>query len=143
MERKGDDYTTYHGHKYYNLLKTLIEYSNKVYSVLGHGHNEVIYHNALKVELRINNIKYETEKITPIYYEGYCVGNGRADLVVDTDLTVELKATTKLSMKNKCQLRKYLINTNSPIGIVINFPQVGEAKNATLETNIGYMIVEK
>ena len=98
--------------------------ARKIWETLGPGFSERVYHNAFEVELRLRGIPYETERILPITYEGHNVGNLRADLVIDGQIIVELKSTTKLKDEFENQARNYMRLTGIPSALLINFPAV-------------------
>ena len=96
---------------------------NQVYQSLGPGYSERIYHNAVEVLLRKNNIPYETERIIPVVFEGHTIGNLRGDLIVNGEIIVELKATKALTPNNNIQALNYIKLTGIPRAILVNFPQ--------------------
>lgn len=96
--------------------------AQNVYKTLGHGHSEAVYHRAMEVGLRKQNIKYDTERIVPIQYEGHVVGNSRLDLVIDDSMIVELKSVSCLKQKEITQLQNYMNLTGLKEGMLINFP---------------------
>ena len=100
----------------------IIDLARHVYKTLGHGHSEAVYHRALEVGLRKQNVRYDTERIVPIKYEGHVVGNSRLDLVVGDTTIVELKSVSALRQKEINQLRNYMNITGMDSGILINFP---------------------
>ena len=102
------------------MIRTLC---NQVYQSLGPGYSERIYHNALEVLLRKNNIPYETERIIPIVFEGHTIGNLRGDLIINMDTIVELKAIKTLTSNNNIQALNYIKLTGIPQAILVNFPQ--------------------
>ncbi len=57
------------------LTERIIRCCYNVHNELGPGYNEKIYQNALKTELANKGIKYETEKVYKVYYQGKNVGN--------------------------------------------------------------------
>lgn len=99
------------------------ELASHVYKSLGSGHSERIYHNAMEVMLRKNNIQYETERIVPIVFEGHTIGNMRADLIVNNTTIVELKSVNKLTPGMRTQALNYLKLTGLRKALLINFPQ--------------------
>lgn len=109
------------------IKKDLIKFANDVYYALGPGHNEVIYHKALLVELRNANYKYDSEVVTPIYYKGHFVGNGRADIIIYLEsekvFILELKALYDLKDKDCRKIQSYMDSLKSKHGMMINFPQ--------------------
>jgi len=96
--------------------------ATQVYSTLGPGFSESVYHNAMEVLLRKNNINYETERIIPIVFEEHTIGNLRADLIVDNNLIVELKAVRTINCAMKTQVKNYMKLTGIQQGLLINFP---------------------
>ena len=105
-------------------IKTLAQ---KVYQTLGSGFSERVYHNAMEVLLRMEGIPYETERIVPIVFEGHTIGNMRADLIVEKNIIVELKATKSITPAMVTQSQKYLQLLGLSHALLVNFPQpVGE-----------------
>lgn len=99
------------------------ELCQQVYRTLGAGYSERIYHNALEVLLRKNNINYETERIIPITFQDHVIGNMRADLIINNELIVEIKAVKTFNQSMKTQLEKYRTLTGIHTGLLVNFPQ--------------------
>lgn len=125
-----------------NIIKNI---SEEVFQELGTGFSEYIYHRALEISLRINNINYDSKKMIPINYKGYNVGYGEADLIVyrnDQIVIIELKAITNPPREIEiAQVKTYLKNLEkSDIGIIINFPQPG---TKIAKDNIDFKIIEK
>lgn len=94
----------------------------QVYSELGPGYSEAVYHSALEVALRQNGIQYETERIIPVTFRGHVVGNMRADIVVhEPQMVLELKSARSLTESNRNQIRSYLKLLRIRHGLLINF----------------------
>ena len=104
-------------------MENIQEYAQYIYSTLGAGLSERVYHNAMEVMLRKNNIQYETERIVPIHFEGHVIGNTRADLIVDGSLVLELKAVKIVTKSMQSQTLNYLRQTGLTRAFIINFPQ--------------------
>ena len=102
------------------------EFANTVFKTLGCGHSERVYHNAMEVILRKNNIQYESERIVPILFEGHTIGNMRADLIIEQKLIVELKSVKVLTPAMNQQTENYLKLTGLTDGLLINFPLSAE-----------------
>jgi GxxExxY protein len=98
-------------------------YAQYIYNTLGAGLSERVYHNAMEVILRKNNIQYETERIVPINFEGHVIGHTRADLIVDGTIVLELKAVKTVTKSMESQTQNYLRQTGIPRALIINFPQ--------------------
>jgi len=96
--------------------------ANQVWSELGPGFSERVYHNAFEVALRLNTINYETERIIPIFFQGHNVGNVRADLILNNSTIVELKSIARLKDENRIQIQNYMKLTGVAHGMLVNFP---------------------
>ena len=89
---------------------------------MGCGFAELVYHEALNIELGLRNIPYETEKLITIAYKGHVLERTyKADLLCYDKIIVELKAVEKLKAEHTSQLLNYLKATNMPLGVLINF----------------------
>lgn len=104
-------------------IETIKKLSQKVYQILGSGFSERVYHNALEVLLRKEGIPYETERIVPIVFDGHTIGNLRADLIVEKNIIVELKATKSITPAMVTQSQKYLQLLDLSQALLVNFPQ--------------------
>ena len=110
----------------------------EIFNELKTGFNEVVYQKALELELRMIGIMYESEKIIPIIYKKHQIGIGRADIILNDEIIIELKAIGNLNGNGKevNQLNNYLKFTGLKKGILINFNQssgVLDCKQINLE----------
>ena len=102
----------------YAVIGAAMEVQNE----LGCGFAELVYHEALNIELGLRGIPFETEKLITITYKGHLFERTyKADLVCYDNIVVELKAVDKLKTEHTSQLLNYLKATNLPLGILINF----------------------
>jgi len=93
----------------------------KVHNTLGPGFKEVIYQRCLAIEFDKAGISYEREKEQKIFYDGIVVGKGRADFIVEKEVSVELKAIVNLENANIAQAKSYTVAYDFPLGLLINF----------------------
>lgn len=94
----------------------------EVHKVLGKGHSEAVYAEALEYEFNQNNIPYEREKSYHIYYKDIRLSKFYyADFVVFGDLIIELKAISELSSKEIKQVLNYLAASKNKLGLLVNF----------------------
>jgi GxxExxY protein len=111
------------------IIDKIKKIAKDVFNELGSGHTEAVYQKAMEVGLRLEKIPYENQKVVPIYYKEYNVGEGYTDLIINDAkgrIIIELKAVgSKLSNKEETQLRKYMAVLGINKGILINFPQPG------------------
>ena len=105
----------------YDLAGRVIGLAMKVHRTLGPGFLESIYQKALHYELLRNGFKSELQMPIQVRYEGIVVGDYLADLVVNDDLIVELKAISSLLPAHEVQLVNYLTATGKNEGLLLNF----------------------
>ena len=97
---------------------------HKVFDYLGTGYKEHIYVNAVIIELRNLNYKFQNEVIVPIMYDNVQIGYERADIVIYEPISavLEFKAQTmSLQKKDNMQLKKYQSNLDISLGVLVNF----------------------
>ena len=104
-----------------DLTGKIIACAYTVHNSLGSGFLESVYQKALAIELAEQGLSGVMEKKVPVYYERNLVGDFRADLIVEDRVIVEIKAVDKLVPAHEVQLVNYLVATNTPIGLLINF----------------------
>ena len=93
-----------------------------VHRELGPGLLESVYEEALAWELRARKLRVGRQVPVPLIYKGHLLdGQIRLDLVVESALVVEAKATDKLNPVHRAQLLTYLKITGYPVGLLINF----------------------
>ncbi len=103
------------------LIKRIIQCIYNVRGVLSPGFLEKVYKNALYIELKDQGIPVETEVPVNVYYKNHVVGSYKADMIVNKNIIIELKATQHLSLENEVQLVNYLTALNIENGILVNF----------------------
>ena len=93
----------------------------KVYNTLGYGFLEKVYENAMIIELEKVGFKCTKQFPIKVYYDEIKVGDYFADIVVDSKVILELKATTDLCEEHEYQLINYLKATEIEVGLLLNF----------------------
>lgn len=104
-------------------METIKRFSRTVFSTLGAGFSERVYHNSLEVLLKKHNIPFKTEQVIPVMFEGCEVGQVRADLVLCGKIVVELKNTSGIKDDHSTQCFMYMKLLKINEGIIINFPK--------------------
>lgn len=108
-------------YKHSELTGKIIGCCMKVHSTLRTGFQEVIYQRALAIELSLANISFAREFEMPIYYREEHIGTSRVAFLVENEISVELKALTKLEDVHFAQAINYLEAYNLEVGLLINF----------------------
>lgn len=93
----------------------------EVNRVLGNGFLEKVYERALLAELKTLGLQAESQVPVPVYYKENMVGDYCADIVVEKQVLLELKAVNKLDKCHEAQLLNYLKATAYPVGLLVNF----------------------
>lgn len=109
----------------FDLTEKIIGCAYRVYNEMGAGFLENVYEKCLAIEFEKIGIAAEFQKKIDVFYEHQNVGSYFADILVDQNVVVELKAIRKLSSAHEVQLVNYLAATNIQVGLLINF---GEEK---------------
>ena len=105
----------------YDLAGHVIGFAMKVHRTLGAGFLESVYQKALLYELVKAGFKVESDKPIQVRYEGVIIGDFKADLIVNDELIVELKAVSGLVVEHEVQLVNYLTVTGKDFGLLVNF----------------------
>jgi GxxExxY protein len=103
------------------LTGTVIGCAMDVHRELGPGYLEKVYENALAIALSDAGIGVAQQVAVPAQFRGRVVGDFVADLLVEGNLIVELKAVSNLLPVHETQLVSYLKATGFDIGLLINF----------------------
>jgi GxxExxY protein len=120
-----------------NLIEKVKECAKEVYKELGSGWPESIYQNAMEVALREKGINYESQRIIPISFKGYTIGESKPDLVVwlksknkRIAIVIDLKWEPYIKEDHTSQLKKYIKELKKQVkpdeevfetGFIINF----------------------
>jgi GxxExxY protein len=103
------------------LAQAVIGAAIEVHRALGPGYLEDVYERALRIELGLRRIPFETQVPLTLTYKGHRIGGKRLDLVVGGRLVVELKAVEALGEIHKAQAISYLKATGNKLALLINF----------------------
>lgn len=105
-----------------SLSNNIISAAIEVHRNLGPGLLEHTYRYALLQELKLRRINACGEVEVPFVYKGYSIECAfRADIIVENEIVIELKATEKDNPLYARQLLTYLKLANKRLGLLINF----------------------
>ncbi|MGE5606003.1 MAG: GxxExxY protein [Bacteroidota bacterium] len=104
------------------LSNKVIGCAIEVHRHLGPGLLESAYTQCLAHEFSIKGIKFEIEKPLPVEYKGVRLDCGyRIDLLVESELIIEIKAVEETLGVHEAQLLTYMKLAKIPVGLLINF----------------------
>ncbi|MFZ8847737.1 MAG: GxxExxY protein [Minisyncoccia bacterium] len=120
-----------------SLIEKVKECAKEVYKELGSGWLESIYQNAMEIALREKGINYESQRIIPISFKGYTIGESKPDLVVwlksknkRIAIVIDLKWEPYIKEDHTAQVKKYIKELKKQVksdeevfdtGFIINF----------------------
>ena len=104
-----------------DLSQEIIGAAIEVHRSLGPGFLESLYEEALCIELDNLGIPYERQKTLEIRYRNHKIGEHRLDLLIASNLVVELKAVKEIEPIHFTIVRSYVKASNATSGIILNF----------------------
>jgi GxxExxY protein len=93
-----------------------------VYDDLGGGLSEEIYQESLELELAERGFRFVAQPELAVFYKDRPLQKRlRPDLIIESEIIVELKAVSSLADEHRAQIINYLRVTGKPVGYLINF----------------------
>lgn len=94
----------------------------EVHKILGKGHSEIIYGDALEYEFNKNKIPYKREMKFNISYKEIILPHFYySDFVVFDEIILEIKAISELTNSEIKQTLNYLAASKNKLGLLVNF----------------------
>jgi GxxExxY protein len=103
------------------LTSQIIGCAYRVANGLGSGFLEKVYENALAHELRTAGLNVVQQHCIEVHYDGVKVGDYVADLLVEGQILIELKACKDLDEIHLAQCLNYLKATGLKVCLLMNF----------------------
>lgn len=103
------------------LTSRIIGCAYRVANELGSGFLEKVYENALAHELRKAGLNFVQQHHNQVHYDGVVVGDYVADLLVEGQILIELKACKDLDDIHLAQCLNYLKATGLKVCLLMNF----------------------
>ena len=100
----------------------VVDAAMRVHTALGPGMLESVYEKCLKHELVKRGLGVESQIWLPVIYDGVKIEGGyKIDLLVESEVVVELKVVEQILEVHKAQLLSYLKLADKRVGLLINF----------------------
>jgi GxxExxY protein len=103
------------------LTDRIIAAAIRVHKELGPGFLEIMYEEALSIELAAAALAFERQKLLPIFYREHLISEHRLDLLVEGEVIVELKAISAIEDIHFAIVRSYLKASNLADALLLNF----------------------
>jgi len=108
--------------KILELTNLVRETSFEIHKYFRFGHFEKVYENALVHRLRKKGLRIEQQVPMPVHDEdGTVLGDYVADLRINGELIVEVKAVKTLIPEHTAQILGYMRASDMKHGVLINF----------------------
>ena len=105
-----------------SITGAIVDAAMRVHTALGPGMLESVYEKCLNHELTKRGLRVEMQVWVPVIYDGVKIEGGyRIDLVVESEVLVELKVVEQILEVHKAQLLSYLKLSDKRVGLLINF----------------------
>jgi GxxExxY protein len=114
--------------KYKEITDIILRSFYEVYNELGDGFLESVYENALYIVLTGYGLSVERQRDISVFFRGNVIGDFKADLIVEGNVIIELKAIRALDAAHEAQVINYLKATNIEVGLLLNFGRKPEFK---------------
>jgi GxxExxY protein len=98
------------------LSERIIGCAFRVHNVLGCGFLEKVYENALIHELKKDFLVVDQQKPIQVIYDGIVAGDYVVDILVESEVILELKATKEIDNIHEAQMLNYLNVTQLNFG---------------------------
>ncbi|MBL7807241.1 MAG: GxxExxY protein [Saprospiraceae bacterium] len=119
--------------KHATLTSRIIHIFYQVYNELGYGFLEKVYQNALFYALQQEGIQVEAHRKIFVRFRGIIVGEYISDIIAESTIIIEIKASETLIPAHEFQLINYLKCSEMEVGLLLNFGKTPEFKRKIFE----------
>ena len=113
--------------KHEEITERIIGVFYEVYNELGHGFLESVYEQSMAIALSEAGLQVVRQAPITVHFRGQVV-DFRADLLVNNQVIVELKAARAIERAFEAQVMNYLRATKVEVGLLMNFGPKPEFK---------------
>lgn len=107
---------------YKELSYHVIGLCMEIHNILGKGHTEVLYKDALEYEFKNAGIYYSREKQYKVHYKDIILPHHYyADFVIENNIILEVKAISLLTESHVKQSLNYLATSKLKLALLVNF----------------------
>jgi GxxExxY protein len=122
--------------KHFETTDLILKAFFRVYSQLGYGFSERVYENATALACRQLGLVVLQQSPIKVCFDGVLVGEYVADFVVNSLVSVELKAVNSLAEEHEAQLLNYLKATWYEVGLLLNFGSKPQHKRKVFDNSL-------
>lgn len=113
---------THNKEKLNDISSIVVDAAITVHKEMGPGLLESVYQHCLVKEFRLRDVAAEVTVAIPLKYKGFYLNKDYvADIVVDQQVILELKAVEGILPVHEAQIISYLKLANKRLGFILNF----------------------
>jgi GxxExxY protein len=120
-EQDRQDTESHSGLQFGEITKAIIGCAFDVINELGVGFLESVYEKSLTIALQEKGLQVQCQQPIQVRFRNHIVGDFYADLLVEGNVIVELKAVKAIAPEHQAQIINYLKATGIEVGLLINF----------------------
>ena len=105
----------------YRDIYEVVGAAQEVHKTLGRGLSELIYQEALSIEMKERGMEFEREKQLSLYYKNHLMEKTYFADFYYKGILIELKAVDKIASEHRSQLFNYMRITRLDRGVLLNF----------------------
>ena len=105
----------------YRDIYDIVGAAQEVHKTLGRGLSELIYQEALALEMKERDMAFEREKELRLYYKEHLMDKTYFADFYYKGVIIELKAVEEISSEHRSQLFNYMRITQQDRGVLLNF----------------------
>jgi GxxExxY protein len=104
-----------------HLTERIIGCAIEVHRERGPGLPEAACEAALCIELQLRGLAFERQRAFSVYYKGHHISQHRPDLIVASEVVVEIKSVERFTPVHEAQILTYLRIASLKVGLLLNF----------------------
>jgi GxxExxY protein len=114
------------------LTGRILECFYETYGELGHGFSEAVLRRAMAIVLEESGLQVVREAQLEVWFRGRPIGTFYADLIVESTILIEIKASTSIEGYAVAQTLNYLKVAGGGVGLLLNFGRKPEFKRLVM-----------
>jgi GxxExxY protein len=119
--------------KHAEVTEKIIGVFFQVFNELGFGFLECVYEQAMAIALAEAGLDVKRQISIPVWFRGQQIGDFKADMLIERNVLLELKAVRTIDLAFEKQLLNYLRATDIEVGLLLNFGHKPEFRRLVFE----------
>jgi|SRR5579871_1488566 len=121
--------------KHAQVTEKIIGVFFQVFNELGLGFLECVYEQAMAIALAEAGLNVKRQVSIPVWFRGQQIGDFKADMLIERNVLLELKAVRTIDLAFEKQLLNYLRANDIEVGLLLNFGHKPEFRRLVFENS--------